>query len=103
MRYDYNFTISCSIYYYHGSKAKECNEFVTETIFNETVSDHPYVGKFIPTDNIKLNQQGYDDEGPFYVFLQVNVIDPTFDIAKFNDSAQKSYYRLDAYGSGKSK
>src|SRR5438477_101040 len=82
------------------AKTQDCNEFVTETSYDSTDSDHPYAGKFIPTD-INLTQYGYDNEGPYFVFLQVNIIDPTFDPIKFNDSAQESYFRLVAYGSGK--
>lgn len=83
---------------FNKAKAKDCNEFVTETAYDSTDSDNPYVGKFIPTVN--LTQYGSDNEGPYFVFLQVNIIDPTFDPIKFNDSAQ-TYFKLVAYGSGK--
>jgi hypothetical protein len=83
-------------------EARSCDEYVEKTIFekHEYKDDHPYIGKFIPKD-IRLTQYGFDGEGPYYVFLQVNITDPNFNPLNFNETAQESYLRLDAYYSGK--
>ena len=51
---------------------------------------------------MNLKKYGSDDAGPFFVFLHINVIDPTFNAAAINDSAQESgTFRMLAYDSGK--
>jgi hypothetical protein len=85
--------------FFFKANSTSCNEYITETINegDKFKDEHPYMGSFIPKDNISLAP--FDNEGPYYVFLQVNIID--LDPSKFNDTAQKSYFRVDAYGSGK--
>jgi hypothetical protein len=64
--------------------------------------DHPFVGSFLPPeDKINLTRYGHDKNGPYFVFLNIN-IDPTLKIAEFNDSAQESFFRLYAYDSSMS-
>ena len=58
----------------------------------------PFVGSFSPNGNVKLSKTD-DTELPRFVFLYVNVIDPTTIIS--NDSFQETNFRLTAYDSGK--
>ncbi|RIA87126.1 hypothetical protein C1645_777957 [Glomus cerebriforme] len=97
--YDFNFKISCLIYYdYYGTVSKPCDEYVNQPVNMGYIYDHPFVGSFIPGNNIYLAKtaNNSDTTKPSYIFLNINVMDPTI---TSNYSFQDSVYRLYAYDS----
>ncbi|RIA90829.1 hypothetical protein C1645_822819 [Glomus cerebriforme] len=97
--YDFNFTISCTLYYdYYGRISKPCNEYIKQPINMGYIDDHPFVGSFLPGDNIYLAKTTTNvTADPSYIFLNINVIDPI--ITSSNYSVQDSVYRLYTYDS----
>ncbi|CAG8810724.1 22505_t:CDS:2, partial [Gigaspora rosea] len=95
--FKYNFTINCSLYYsYDGVKADKCNNYVTKT---ELIDDdnYPFAAYFYPKKNLSLHK--YEDViGPYFVFLDINIVDPNFPKI-INDSAQISSFRMIAFDS----
>ncbi|RIA94139.1 hypothetical protein C1645_818523 [Glomus cerebriforme] len=75
--------------------SKPCDEYVTQPINMNYTDDHPFVGSFVPEDNIYLSKTNNDTMTPSYIFLNINVIDP---IAS-NYSVRDAVYRLYAYDS----
>ncbi|CAB4422354.1 unnamed protein product [Rhizophagus irregularis] len=79
----YNFSISCQIYYdYNGTNDTSCDEYITQPKSTGD-SDYPYGGNFSP-EGIELTR--YDDTGPYFVFLIINITDPTFNFYKLGFS-----------------
>ncbi len=58
--------------------------------------DYPYVGRFLPKNDINLVR--YKDVGSQFVFLHLNVKNPET-LSLSNDSAQLSSFRMNAYDS----
>lgn len=54
-------------------------------------SDYPYGGIFSP-EGIELTR--YDDTGPYFVFLIINITDPTFNVLT------EPFFRMTLYDSG---
>jgi len=78
--------------------ATSCNEFIEQPVNTHDI-DHPYQGKFLPRGNISLTRYGYAKTGPYFVFLNIKINDPTFDTAKFNYSALEAFFRMEIYDS----
>ncbi|GBB94001.1 hypothetical protein RclHR1_02270025 [Rhizophagus clarus] len=90
LSFAYIFNISCWIYYdYKGINETSCNEYVTQPKFTGD-KDYPYGGIFTPK-GIKLTR--YNDIGPYFVYLKVNITDPTF------SNLTESFFRMNLYDS----
>ncbi|GBC34562.2 hypothetical protein GLOIN_2v1870609 [Rhizophagus irregularis DAOM 181602=DAOM 197198] len=86
----YNFSISCQIYYdYNGINDTSCDEYITQPKSTGD-SDYPYGGNFSP-EGIELTR--YDDTGPYFVFLIINITDPTFNVLT------EPFFRMTLYDS----
>ncbi|RGB42555.1 hypothetical protein C1646_662181 [Rhizophagus diaphanus] len=64
-----------------------CDEYVTQPE-NTGDKDYPYGGNFSPK-KVKLTR--YDDIGPYFVYLDINIIDPTF------NNLTDSFFRMNLY------
>lgn len=74
-----------------------CDEYIRQPI-NMGYADRPFVGGFLPAKNkINLTKYGYDDDGPYFVFLNIKINNPALNFSKFNDSAQEAFFRLYIY------
>ncbi|CAB4487843.1 hypothetical protein RhiirA1_529563 [Rhizophagus irregularis] len=88
LSFAYKFNISCLIYYdYAGKNETSCDEYVTQPN-NTGDKDYPYGGNFSPK-KVKLTR--YDDIGPYFVYLDINIIDPTF------NNLTESFFRMNLY------
>lgn len=67
-----------------------CDEYVAQPI-NTGDKDYPYGGNF-STKEIKLKR--YDDIGPYFVYLDINIIDPRF------NNLTESFFRMNLYDPG---
>ncbi|CAJ0845321.1 7353_t:CDS:2 [Entrophospora sp. SA101] len=82
LAFSQDFTISCSLLYdYDGINSTSCDQYVTQPR-NIHIQDFPFVGTFSPKGNVMLTR--YDDTGPYFVQLYVNIKDP-----KFNNDTQE--------------
>ncbi|CAB5183854.1 unnamed protein product [Rhizophagus irregularis] len=66
-----------------------CDEYITQPKSTGD-SDYPYGGNFSP-EGIELTR--YDDTGPYFVFLIINITDPTFNVLT------EPFFRMTLYDS----
>ncbi|CAG8645589.1 12959_t:CDS:2, partial [Ambispora leptoticha] len=102
----YQFNFSCLLYNdYKGTTNESCNQYITQPIETNDI-DYPFVGNFSPKGAIKL--AGYNTteieaeatSGPIFVYLYINITDPTYDD---NNIAHEPFFRMTLYDAGKKK
>ncbi|CAB5387874.1 unnamed protein product [Rhizophagus irregularis] len=106
LSFAYKFNISCLIYYDYAGRLNRaiishyvsnskyfienetsCDEYVTQPN-NTGDKDYPYGGNFSPK---KVELTRYDDIGPYFVYLDINIRDPTF------NNLTESFFRMNLY------